>query len=208
VWEAPHAASTQGDEVIRSTLTEAAWREPWTRGARFDIRVRNGSDPRIEVVALDDYFCANTVAGRLYRRPAAETRAAASGRLLSRASPLAAWCDGDHQCVELRLNLRHALHLDIQLLIDVIEVRHHHIEHVVFMKRPGETLRAFPTGLPDFPAPSDGAGLAPWAFRSAPSAGSSVSSRSLATFAYSPVGLSLRHSHRSPLIGTIVVGVS
>src|SRR5258706_6358413 len=59
------------------------------------------------------------------------------------------------ELVDLPLNLREAFRLDIELLVDVVEVGHDHIEHLVVMQRTGEALWSFATGLPYFPAPPD-----------------------------------------------------
>ena len=48
-----------------------------------------------------------------------------------------------NQKIHLLLNLGHALHLNVQLHVHVVEVRHDHVEHVVFVQRASHTLRPF-----------------------------------------------------------------
>ena len=57
--------------------------------------------------------------------------------------------------VHLMLDLRYALHLNVQLHIDVIEVGHHHVEDVILMERSSKPLWSLAASLPEFPTASD-----------------------------------------------------
>ena len=60
--------------------------------------------------------------------------------------------------IHLLLNLRHPFHLDVKLGVDVVEMGHHHVEHVIFVQRPRETLRPPLARLADFSPAPDGSG--------------------------------------------------
>jgi hypothetical protein len=56
----------------------------------------------------------------------------------------------------LLLNLRHTFHLDVELGIDVVEMGHHHVEHVIFVQRTREAFRPSGASLADLSAAPNG----------------------------------------------------
>jgi hypothetical protein len=99
-----------------------------------------------------------------------------------------------HEQVDLLLNLCHPLHLDVQLSVDVVEVRHHHVEDVVLVKWSGQTLRAFATRLPDLPATAERTRQTARTCGSLRSSRSHVSSLTLRSARTLPVDATLRHA--------------
>jgi hypothetical protein len=61
------------------------------------------------------------------------------------------------------LDLRHTLHLNVELLVDVVEMGHDHIEDIVFMKRARDAFWALPSWRPDLAASPERARRSAWA---------------------------------------------